>query len=77
MISDLNQHADVAQSFSWNPEGSLIVSSSKDKKLRVLDPRANSVTQVKIFTDYTNIETIMTPTTIQYILSLTLSVNEL
>jgi len=39
------QHADIIQSSEWNHNGSLIATSSKDKKVRVIDPRANKVVQ--------------------------------
>lgn len=37
------QHADIIQSADWNGNGSLIVTSCKDKKLRIVDPRGNKV----------------------------------
>jgi len=37
------QWGDIIQSVSWNTEGSLLATSSKDKKLRVIDPRAGLV----------------------------------
>lgn len=36
-------HANIIQTCAWNANGSLLVTSSKDKKLRLIDPRANSV----------------------------------
>jgi coronin-1B/1C/6 len=39
-------HTDVVNSLSWNYNGSLLATVSKDKKIRVIDPRANSVIQV-------------------------------
>ena len=33
------EFGDVVQSFDWNPDGSLIVATSKDLQLRVFDPR--------------------------------------
>ena len=35
----INEFGDVVQSFDWNPDGSLIVTTSKDLQLRVFDPR--------------------------------------
>eukprot|EP00727_Mastigamoeba_balamuthi_P012726 m51a1_g8076 putative actin binding protein (450) ;mRNA; r:189368-191244 len=35
-------HSDIVQSCSWNKNGSLIASACRDKKLRVLDPRAQT-----------------------------------
>jgi coronin-1B/1C/6 len=37
------QHTDIIQSADWNFTGSLIATSCKDKKIRVLDPRSGSV----------------------------------
>jgi len=36
-------HSNIIQTCSWNANGSLLVTSSKDKKLRLVDPRSNSV----------------------------------
>jgi len=36
-------HGNIIQSVAWNYDGGLIVSTCKDKKLRIVDPRANSV----------------------------------
>ena len=38
-------HGDQIQSVSWHGNGSKLVTSCKDKKLRVIDPRANAVVQ--------------------------------
>jgi len=38
-----NIAADIIQSASWNNDGSLLATSSKDKRLRVLDPRTEKV----------------------------------
>lgn len=43
------QHADIIQSVDWNNNGSLLASSAKDKKIRIMDPRSNKVTQVRNF----------------------------
>lgn len=40
---NLENHRDLVQSFCWKGDGSLLVTSSKDKKVRILDPRGNSV----------------------------------
>lgn len=37
-----NDHGDVVQSLSWKQDGQLLVTSCKDKQLRVIDPRCNS-----------------------------------
>jgi len=34
---------DIIQSVSWNSDGSLLATSSKDKRLRVVDPRASKI----------------------------------
>lgn len=36
-------HSDIIQSCSWNKNGSLIASACRDKKLRIMDPRAQTV----------------------------------
>lgn len=36
-------HSDIVTSLSWNWEGSLLATTAKDKKLRVIDIRSNSV----------------------------------
>jgi len=37
------KHADIIQCCDWNYNGSLITTSSKDKKIRILDPRQTAV----------------------------------
>jgi len=37
-------HSDIIQSVAWNFLGTNIVTTSKDKKLRIIDPRTNTVT---------------------------------
>ncbi|CAG5115886.1 unnamed protein product, partial [Candidula unifasciata] len=44
-VFDFSNHGDQIQSVSWKGDGSLLVTSCKDKKIRVIDPRANSVVQ--------------------------------
>uniref|UniRef100_A0A1A8KRP6 Coronin n=1 Tax=Nothobranchius kuhntae TaxID=321403 RepID=A0A1A8KRP6_NOTKU len=39
-LAALEQHGDQLHSLSWKQDGSLLASSSKDKMLRVFDPRA-------------------------------------
>jgi len=39
------QHTDIIQSAEWNRNGSLVVTSCKDKKIRVIDPRSNKLVQ--------------------------------
>jgi coronin-1B/1C/6 len=36
-------HGNIIQTVSWNYDGSQIVTACKDKKIRVLDPRSNSI----------------------------------
>merc|ERR1711974_394481 len=38
-------HSDIIQSVDWNYGGSLLATTSKDKKIRVIDPRSSSVAQ--------------------------------
>jgi coronin-1B/1C/6 len=37
------QHSDLINSCQWSPNGSLLATACKDKKLRVIDPRNNKV----------------------------------
>jgi len=37
------QHTDIIQSLDWNPNGSLAATTCKDKKLRLIDPRAKTI----------------------------------
>jgi WD40 repeat protein len=39
---------DSVFSFDWNYDGSLIALTTKDKKVRVFDPRSRSVVQVRV-----------------------------
>ncbi|KAL9973088.1 hypothetical protein ACROYT_G019500 [Oculina patagonica] len=39
----LDNHQDLVHSFCWKGDGSLLVTTSKDKKIRILDPRSSSV----------------------------------
>jgi len=39
------QHADIIQSADWNENGTIIATTCKDKKIRVLDPRENKISQ--------------------------------
>jgi len=36
-----SQHTEVIQSLSWKQDGTVLVTSCKDKKLRIYDPRAS------------------------------------
>jgi len=42
---DIPGHTDIIQASAWNYNGSLFATASKDKKIRVLDPRANAIVQ--------------------------------
>jgi len=42
---DIAGHANIIQSVDWNRNGSLLCTSCKDKKVRVLDPRQQEVVQ--------------------------------
>lgn len=37
-----SEHPDTIQSLSWKQDGALMVTNTKDKKVRVVDPRGNS-----------------------------------
>nr|XP_020667641.1 coronin-7-like [Pogona vitticeps] len=39
-LADLERHEDQVQSLAWKPDGSLLGTSCKDKKVRIFDPRA-------------------------------------
>jgi len=39
---DYSGHSDIVQSVAWNHNGSLLGSASKDKKIRVFDPRSSA-----------------------------------
>jgi len=39
-------------SISWNHEGTVFASSCKDKKLRIVDPRAGKATAVRLFLSF-------------------------
>jgi hypothetical protein len=41
--NEVGGHPDIIQSSSWDYHGVLYASASKDKKVRMLDPRANSI----------------------------------
>jgi WD40 repeat protein len=41
--NDVSGHADIIQSSAWDYTGSQYATASKDKKVRVIDPRANSI----------------------------------
>ena len=39
-------HPDIIYSISWNYNGSLIATTCKDKKIRIIDPRKNEIVMV-------------------------------
>ena len=41
-----DNHGDQVQGLSWHSDGGLVVTTCRDKKIRVLDPRSGSVVQV-------------------------------
>ena len=45
-VNIIDCHTDVIFSMSWNRDGSLFSTTSKDKTLRVVDPRAGKCVQV-------------------------------
>ncbi|BFZ60390.1 Coronin-like protein crn1 [Saitoella coloradoensis] len=40
------KHADIIQSLSWNRQGTLMVTTSRDKKIRIWDPRSPDAVKV-------------------------------
>jgi len=44
-LSVEGQHTDLILSVDWNHNGSLLATSSKDKKVRIVDPRSGTVAQ--------------------------------
>lgn len=45
--NSVSGHTNIIQSCSWNYDGSHLVTFCKDHKVRILDPRANSVVAVR------------------------------
>ena len=45
---DISCHGDQVHSMCWHGNSTLIATTCKDKKLRILDPRSSSVAQVTI-----------------------------
>lgn len=45
-VRTITCHQDVILSMSFNTNGSLLATACKDRKIRVLDPRAGAVLQV-------------------------------
>ena len=46
VITEVTCHSDTIFWASWNYDGSLIATTSKDKKIRVIDPRTGDVKKV-------------------------------
>lgn len=44
-------HTDVILSMSFNTDGSLLATSCKDKKMRIIEPRSGAVMQVRRWRD--------------------------
>lgn len=40
-VAGNSEHSDVVQSVSWKRDGRLVITSCKDKQLRVIDPRSS------------------------------------
>lgn len=45
-VKTLDVHKDVVLSMSFNTDGSLLATACRDRKIRVIDPRAGTVLQV-------------------------------
>jgi hypothetical protein len=45
VLSIEGQHTDIVQSADWNRNGSMLATSCKDKKIRVVDPRQKKIAQ--------------------------------
>ena len=43
LLKDISVHTDTIYSVSWNYDGSLLATTSKDKIIRVINPRAGTV----------------------------------
>ncbi len=50
-INIIDVHTDTIFSISWNLDGSLFATTSKDKKIRVVDPREGTVISVGLRTE--------------------------
>lgn len=48
-VKVIDCHSDVIYCMSFNRDGSLLATTSKDKKLRVIEPRRGIVLSVSIF----------------------------
>ncbi len=46
---EITGHTDIVNSLAWNWNGSLLATTSKDKKLRIFDVRSNKIVQVRFY----------------------------
>lgn len=51
-----DMHVDVIYNVSWNRNGSLICTASKDKKVRIIDPRKQEIIAVSLCSRFTSAE---------------------
>jgi len=51
-----DMHVDVIYNVSWNRNGSLICTASKDKKVRIIDPRKQEIIAVSLCSHFTSAE---------------------
>lgn len=45
-INIINVHTDTIFSIAWNYDGSMFATTSKDKRIRIIDPREGDIIQV-------------------------------
>lgn len=45
-FAEIEAHKDQVQSVSWKEDGSMLVTSGKDKMIKIIDPRASNIVQV-------------------------------
>ncbi|OCT55368.1 hypothetical protein XELAEV_18002708mg [Xenopus laevis] len=48
VISIDETHTDLIYSVAWNPSGSLLCTSCKDKKIRIIEPRSGNIQVVSL-----------------------------
>lgn len=46
-VKTISFHTDVILSMSFNTDGSLLATACRDKKIRIIDPRAGTLVQVQ------------------------------
>jgi WD40 repeat protein len=54
-VNVIDCHPDVIYSMSFNRDGSLIATTCKDKKLRIIEPRRGIVLSVSFWLQITNV----------------------